>query len=100
MRKPLVTTKAPAEQVVKDIRRARRKLYSSEEKIRIVLSGLRGEDRIADAVPQGRYRTKLVLQRLCCTNPIRDSSRESSVIAGVDEQTEHTDLQNPELARV
>jgi transposase len=44
MRKNPVTTKAPAEQVVKDIRRATRKLHSSEEKIRIVLSGLRGED--------------------------------------------------------
>ena len=43
-----VTTKAPAEQVVKDIRRATRKLHSSEEKIRIVLSGLRGEDSIAE----------------------------------------------------
>jgi transposase len=43
-----MTTKAPAEQVVKDIRRATRKLHSSEEKIRIVLSGLRGEDSIAE----------------------------------------------------
>ncbi len=47
MKKP-VTTKAPAEQVVKDIRPATRKLHSSEEKIRIVLSGLRGEDGIAE----------------------------------------------------
>ena len=47
MKKP-VTTKEPAEQVVKDIRRATRKLHSSEEKIRIVLSGLRGEDSIAE----------------------------------------------------
>ncbi|MDP1575264.1 MAG: IS3 family transposase [Cypionkella sp.] len=47
MKKP-VTMKAPAEQVVKDIRRATRKLHSSEEKIRIVLSGLRGEDSIAE----------------------------------------------------
>ncbi len=47
MKKPL-TTKAPAEQVVKDIRRATRKLHSSEENIRIVLSGLRGEDSIAE----------------------------------------------------
>ena len=47
MKKP-VTTKAPAEQIVKDIRRATRKLHSSEEKIRIVLSGLRGEDSIAE----------------------------------------------------
>ena len=48
MRKNPVTTKASAEQVVKDIRRATRKLHSSEEKIRIVLSGLRGEDSIAE----------------------------------------------------
>ena len=37
---------------------------------------------------------------LCCTNPLRDSSCESSVIAWVDEQTEHPELQDPELARV
>ena len=48
MMKKAVTTKAPAEQVVKDIRRATRKLHSSEEKIRIVLSGLCGEDSIAE----------------------------------------------------
>jgi transposase len=47
IKKP-VTTKAPAEQVVKDLRHATRKLHSSEEKIRIVLSGLRGEDSIAE----------------------------------------------------
>jgi transposase-like protein len=33
---------------VKNIRRATRKQYSSEEKIRIVLDGLRGESSIAD----------------------------------------------------
>jgi len=32
-----------AEKHVKDIRRATRKQYSAEEKIRIVLEGLRGE---------------------------------------------------------
>src|SRR4026207_1842876 len=39
--------KDTAEKVVKDIRRATRKQYSAEEKIRIVLEGLRGEDSIA-----------------------------------------------------
>src|SRR5580698_7731976 len=39
--------KAPAERVLKDIRRATRKHYSAEDKIRIVLDGLRGEDSIA-----------------------------------------------------
>jgi len=43
-----VSTKARAEQGMKDIRRATRKPHSSEEKIRIVLSDLRGEDSIAE----------------------------------------------------
>ncbi len=37
-----------AERTLKDIRRKTRKRYSSEEKIRIVLAGLRGEDSIAE----------------------------------------------------
>jgi len=37
-----------AEHVVKDIRRATRRHFSSEDKIRIVLDGLRGEDSIAE----------------------------------------------------
>ena len=37
-----------AEQVVSDIRRATRRQFSAEEKIRIVLTGLRGEDSIAE----------------------------------------------------
>src|ERR1700756_4409077 len=40
--------KAPAEQVVKDIRRQTRRQYTAEEKIRIVLEGLRGEESISD----------------------------------------------------
>ena len=40
-------TKPPAERVVRDIRRATRKHHSAEEKIRIVLEGLRGEESIA-----------------------------------------------------
>lgn len=42
------TTKTTSEQVVKDIRRATRKHHSAEEKIRIVLDGLRGEYSIAE----------------------------------------------------
>ena len=37
-----------SERIVKDIRRATRKQYSAEEKIRIVLDGLRGEHPIAE----------------------------------------------------
>ena len=40
--------KAPAERVIKDIRRATRRQFSAEEKIRIVLEGLRGEDSVAE----------------------------------------------------
>ena len=50
MRQKLGTRKSHGEKVVKDIRRATRKQYSAEEKIRIVLDGLRGEDRIAYAI--------------------------------------------------
>ena len=38
----------PSERLVKTIRRATRKQYSAEEKIRIVLDGLRGESSIAE----------------------------------------------------
>jgi transposase len=37
-----------AEKTIRDIRRATRRRHSSEEKIRIVLEGLRGEDSIAE----------------------------------------------------
>ena len=42
------TQKDSAEKTVRDIRRATRRNYSAEEKIRIVLEGLRGEDSIAE----------------------------------------------------
>ncbi len=40
--------RATAERVVKDIRRRTRKHHSAEDKIRIVLEGLRGEESIAE----------------------------------------------------
>ena len=41
-------TKPSAEAALKDIRRATKRQFSAEEKIRIVLEGLRGEDSIAE----------------------------------------------------
>src|ERR687890_419214 len=41
-------TSISSERIVKEIRRATRKQYSAEEKIRIVLDGLRGEHSIAE----------------------------------------------------
>jgi transposase len=48
MRQKSEAGKGSSEQVVRDIRRATRKQYSAEEKIRIVLDGLRGEYSIAE----------------------------------------------------
>ena len=60
MRQTTGTGRRSSEKIVKDIKRATRKQYSSEEKIRIVLDGLRGEDSIAElcrreGISQGVY---------------------------------------------
>ena len=60
MRPKQKNSKASAERVVKDIRRATRKQYGAEEEIRIVLEGLRGDDSIAElcrreGIAQGVY---------------------------------------------
>src|SRR4030088_306619 len=60
MRQQTRPLKEPAEKVVRDIRRATRKHYSAEEKIRIVLEGLRGEDSIAELC-----RREGIAQNLC-----------------------------------
>ena len=48
MRPKSSSAKKPAEPVVKDIRRATRRHFSAEDKIRIVLDDLRGDDGIAE----------------------------------------------------
>ena len=93
--------KEPAEQVVKDIRRATRRQFSAEEKIRIVLSGLRGEDSIAELCRRERiaqnlyYRwSKEFLQagkqrlagdtaRAATSDEVRDLRREASALKEV-----------------
>jgi transposase len=47
MRQGSRTSKAAADKLVKNIRRKTRQTYNAEEKIRIVLAGLRGEESIA-----------------------------------------------------
>ena len=46
--KKTVPGRPPAEEMIRDIRRATRRHFSAEEKIRIVLEGLRGEESIAE----------------------------------------------------
>ena len=47
MKQKSMSSKPSAEKAVRDIRRKTRRIHSAEEKIRIVLSGLRGEESIA-----------------------------------------------------
>jgi len=51
MRTKAETDSEKAERRVRDIRRATRRQYSVEEKIRIVIAGLRGENSIAELCP-------------------------------------------------
>lgn len=48
MRQKRATDMSGGEKTIRDIRRATRRQYSAEEKIRIVLDGLRGESSIAE----------------------------------------------------
>ena len=49
MQRPM-SKKDPAEKAIRDIRRKTRRKHSTEEKIRIVLEGLRGEESIAESL--------------------------------------------------
>ena len=93
--------KEPAEQVVKAIRRATRRQFSAEEKIRIVLSGLRGEDSIAELcrregivqnlyyrwskefLEAGKKRLAGDTARAATSDEVRDLRRESSALKEV-----------------
>src|ERR1700726_1888850 len=67
MRQKSGPVKEPAEKVVKDIRRATRRQFSAEEKIRIVLEGLRGEESIAELCRrEGWFYLSTVLDRFSC----------------------------------
>ena len=69
MRQELMSSREGAERTVRDIRRKTRKQYSAEEKIRIVVSGLRGEDSIEELC------RRKGLPRACITAGRRSSSR-------------------------
>ena len=60
MRQKSMSKNDPADGTVRDIRRKTRKQYTAEEKTRIVVSGLRGEESIAalcrrEGIAEGLY---------------------------------------------
>jgi len=98
MRAKSSSAKKPAEQVLKDIRRATRRHFSAEDKIRIVLEGLRGDDSIAELcrregiaqslyyvwskefMEAGKRRLAGDTARAATTDEVRDLRRESSAL--------------------
>ena len=98
--KPL-SSKAPAERALKDIRRATRRHFSAEDKIRIVLDGLRGEDSIAELcrregiaqslyyvwskefLEAGKRRLAGDTARAATTDEVKDLRRESNALKEV-----------------
>jgi transposase len=62
MRQKTVPVKQPVEEVIRDIRRAARRHFSAQEKTRIVLEGLRGEESIAEICPREENRPLDVLR--------------------------------------
>jgi transposase len=98
MRLKSSSAKKPAEQVVKDIRRATRRHFSAEDKIRIVLDGLRGDDSIAELcrkegiaqslyyvwskefLEAGKRRLAGDTARAATTDEVRDLRRETSAL--------------------
>ena len=98
MRPKSSSAKKPAEQVVKDIRRATRRHFSAEDKIRIVLDGLRGDESIAELcrkegiaqslyyvwskefMEAGKRRLAGDTARAATTDEVRDLRREASAL--------------------
>jgi transposase len=93
--------KQPADAVIKDIRRATRRQFSAEEKIRIVLEGLRGEESIAELcrregiassmyygwskefLEAGKKRLAGDTTRAATSDEVRDLRREASALKEV-----------------
>jgi transposase len=101
MRQKSMPEKGTAARVVKDIRRATRRHFSAEDKIRIVLEGLRGEDSIAELcrregivqnlfyrwskefLEAGKKRLAGDTARAATSDEVRDLRREASALKEV-----------------
>jgi putative transposase len=100
MRQKSWPEKQPAEDAIGDIRRATRRHFSAEEKIRIVLEGLRGEESIAELcrregiassmyygwskefLEAGKSRLASDTARAATSDEVKDLRRETSVEGG------------------
>ena len=74
-----------------------RKLFGRHEH-RVVAEEKLGRPLRSDEHVHHKDQNRQNNDRLCCANRVRDSSRESSVVAGMYEQTHTPDLQDQELA--
>src|SRR6202162_401753 len=101
MRQKSGPVREPAEQVLKDIRRATRRHFSAADKIRIVLGGPRGEDSIAelcrregivqnlyyrwskDFLEAGKKRLAGDTARAATSDEVKDLRREASALKEV-----------------
>jgi putative transposase len=101
MRQKSGPAKEPTEQVIKNIRRATRRQFSAEEKICIVLDGLRGEDSIAgfcqregivqnlyyrwskDFLEAGKKRSAGDAARAATSDEVKELRREASALKEV-----------------
>ena len=97
----ILRLESTCERVVKDIRRATRRHFSAEDKIRIVLDGLRGEDSIAELcrregiaqslyyvwskefLEAGKRRLAGDTARAATTDEVKDLRREASALKEV-----------------
>ena len=100
MRQKSGPEKQPAEDAIRDIRRATRRHFSAEEKIRVVLEGLRGEESIAELcrregiassmyygwskefLEAGKRRLAGDTARAATSDEVKDLRREASVEGG------------------
>src|SRR6478736_5144222 len=113
MRQKSGPVREPAAQVVRDIRRATRRHCSAEDKIRIVLEGLRGEDSIAELcrregivqnlyyrwskefLEAGKKRLSGDTVRAATSDEVKDLRREAGGLSGISCAAERLNMISP-----
>ena len=84
MRQKQMMPTGSAEEAIKDIRRQTRRHFSAEDKIRIVLEGLRGEDSISELCRRaGKRRLAGDTARAATSGEVKDLRREAQALKEV-----------------